>query len=36
MKAKYWHEPEDEDDEFSAPTHWMPLPSAPTAAKVSA
>jgi len=24
-----WHNPEDEDDYYADPSHWMPLPSAP-------
>lgn len=24
-----WHNPEDDEDEYSEPSHWMPLPSAP-------
>lgn len=24
-----WHNPEDDEDDYCDPTHWMPLPEAP-------
>jgi hypothetical protein len=27
---KHWHNPEDDEDDFIVPSHWMPLPPAPS------
>jgi len=27
----HWHNPEDDEDDYAEPTHWMPLPKAPNA-----
>lgn len=27
--GEYWHNHENEDDDYAEPTHWMPLPDAP-------
>lgn len=26
---EHWHNPEDDEDDYCDPTHWMPLPEAP-------
>ena len=27
--ATHWHNPEDDEDDYAVPSHWMPLPEAP-------
>lgn len=30
----HWHNPEDDEDDYCEPTHWMPLPEAPNQMKL--
>jgi hypothetical protein len=27
--SEHWHNPEDDEDDYSVPSHWMPLPNPP-------
>ena len=31
--SDHWHEPEDDEDDYRRPEHWMELPASPFAAK---